>query len=277
MAQSVPPIIVASQPGRFTPKHLAYAAEVRAALPDPLLAAARDPLGAVSLVYAMLLSADWATRVKQIEQLQSSCEPGLIAEIQKLSEQLSALPSEGRLPLLVLCLPTLRGLSPSQYTNFKANMEKIIQMDGGIDLLEFARQKLLLRHLEPHFTKQATRVVQYYAWQPLLSDAAILLSALAYAGQETPAEAAKAFDIGWAQLRAAQQWSLLNPDDASVSQLDTALDRLSKASPFIKKSMLNASAYTVAADDKVCPREAELLRAVADVLDCPIPPFIEGV
>ena len=41
--------------------------------------------------------------------------------------------------------------------------------------------------------------------------------------------------------------------------------------------MLNACAYTVAADDKVCSREAELLRAVADALDCPIPPFIEGV
>ena len=181
------------------------------------------------------------------------------------------------MPLLFLCIPTLRGLSPSQYANFKANIEKIIQTDGVVDVLEFAWQKLLLRHLEPHFTKEATRMIQYYAWQPLLSDAAILLSALAYAGQETPAEAATAFDIGWEQLRAAERWALLGPEDSSVAQVDTALDRLTKASPFIKKSMLNACAYTVAADDKVCPREAELLRAIADVLDCPIPPFIEGI
>lgn len=277
MAQSVPPANMASRPGRFTPKHLAYAAEIRAALPDVLVTAARDSLGAISLIYAMLLSADWATRVAQIEQLKSSCEPGILAEIEKISGQLSAMPSEVRLPLLFLCIPTLRGLSPSQYANFKVNIEKIIQTDGVVDVLEFAWQKLLLRHLEPHFTKEATRMIQYYAWQPLLGDAAILLSALAYAGHETPTEAATAFDIGWEQLRAADRWALLSPEDAGVAQLDPALDRLTKASPFIKKSMLNACACTVAADDKVCPREAELLRAIADVLDCPIPPFIEGV
>ena len=205
----------------------------------------------------MLLSADWATRFAQIEQLKSSCEPGILAEIEKVSGELSAMPSEGRLPLLFLCIPTLRGLSPPQYANFKANIEKIIQTDGVIDVLEFAWQKLLLRHLEPHFTKEATRMIQYYAWQPLLSDAAVLLSALAYAGQETPAEAATAFDIGWEQLRAAERWALLSPQDASVAQLDTALDRLTKASPFIKKTMLNACAYTVAAAS--CPASSVIL------------------
>jgi len=277
MSQGVRPGTVAGRAGSFTPKHLAYAAEIRAALPEPLVSEARDSLGAVGLVYALLLSSDPATRASQIEQLKSTCEPGLFAEMDKASAQLAALPLEARLPLLQLCLPTLRGMSPQQYLNFKGNVQKIIEADGFIDFVEFAWQKLLLRNLEPHFTKEATRVIQYYAWQPLLGDAAILLSALAYAGQETDDETAKAFEIGWAQIRTPLPYALLSRQECSVDQIDTSLDRLAKASPFIKKRMLDACAYTVASDEKICPPEAELLRAVAEVLDCPLPAFIEGV
>jgi tellurite resistance protein len=31
----------------------------------------------------------------------------------------------------------------------------------------------------------------------------------------------------------------------------------------------------VAADGVIQPREAEMLRAVADALDCPVPPFLQ--
>ena len=37
---------------------------------------------------------------------------------------------------------------------------------------------------------------------------------------------------------------------------------------------LNACAETVAADNIIQEREAEVLRAIADAFDCPIPPFI---
>ena len=38
-----------------------------------------------------------------------------------------------------------------------------------------------------------------------------------------------------------------------------------------------ACAHTVAADGQVLYREAELLRAIADTLDCPIPPFVRAL
>jgi uncharacterized tellurite resistance protein B-like protein len=56
--------------------------------------------------------------------------------------------------------------------------------------------------------------------------------------------------------------------------VDAALNRLCQAVPQIKKNVLNACAQTVAADGVIQEMEAELLRAIADTLDCPIPPFI---
>jgi hypothetical protein len=55
------------------------------------------------------------------------------------------------------------------------------------------------------------------------------------------------------------------------------LRRSTQAAPSVKKNVLLACAQTVAADGKVLDREAELLRAIAGALDCPIPPFVEAL
>jgi uncharacterized tellurite resistance protein B-like protein len=45
--------------------------------------------------------------------------------------------------------------------------------------------------------------------------------------------------------------------------------------PTIKKNLIEACVHTVGADGVMTENEAELLRAVADTLDCPIPPFVQ--
>jgi uncharacterized tellurite resistance protein B-like protein len=63
-------------------------------------------------------------------------------------------------------------------------------------------------------------------------------------------------------------------EQCELSHLDRALARLSESVPQIKKNVLNACAETVVADGIIQEREAELLRAIADALDCPVPPFL---
>jgi hypothetical protein len=104
------------------------------------------------------------------------------------------------------------------------------------------------------------------------------LSATAYAGQDDPAQARAAFASGAESLgriaRCEIPW--LPPDECDLSHLDAALQRFSQAVPQIQKNVLNACAQTVAADGVIQPREAELLRAIADTLDCPVPPFLQS-
>jgi uncharacterized tellurite resistance protein B-like protein len=68
--------------------------------------------------------------------------------------------------------------------------------------------------------------------------------------------------------------SLLPQAACELDQVDAALNRLSQAVPQIKKNVLDACAQTVAADGVIQEMEAELLRAIADTLDCPMPPLI---
>ena len=67
---------------------------------------------------------------------------------------------------------------------------------------------------------------------------------------------------------------LLPESQSDLKQVDRSLDRLGRAVPQIKKTVLLASAHTVAADGRIDSREAELLRAIAETLDCPLPPFV---
>jgi uncharacterized tellurite resistance protein B-like protein len=65
-------------------------------------------------------------------------------------------------------------------------------------------------------------------------------------------------------------------DQCELSQVDVALTKLNQAVPQIKKNLLNACVQVVAADGVIQEMEAEMLRAVADTLDCPMPPFLQS-
>jgi len=118
--------------------------------------------------------------------------------------------------------------------------------------------------------------IQYYALKPLLPDCAVVLSALAYLGQDEPDKIQVAFQQGAQPLSYAArvELQLLPENECELEQVDQALNRLCQAVPQIKKNLLNACVQTVAADGVIQEMEAELLRAIADTLDCPIPPFI---
>jgi len=64
-----------------------------------------------------------------------------------------------------------------------------VESDGEIDLFEYVLQKIVLRHLTPHFLQAASRSFSITRIKPLAPDCAVLLSALAYvarrAGQKS--------------------------------------------------------------------------------------------
>ena len=92
-----------------------------------------------------------------------------------------------------------------------------------------------------------------------------------------PAAVRKAFATGAPYLRAPDDGdlALLPREQCGVDQIDAALNRLALAVPTIKKNLIEACVHTVGADGVMTESEAELLRAVADTLDCPIPPFVQ--
>jgi Zn-dependent protease with chaperone function len=277
-ALPAPAILAAAlmpQVGIPTPEHLRYAAGLRAALPDTLVEATRDSLGATALVYSFLLGAEETLRASQLQYLGEHVSTAVGQETTRLVPATAGLPPGEKLALVDLALPALRRLSPAQYQQFLATVKWLVESDQQIDLFEYTLQKIATRHLAPHFEPLRKTVTQYYALRPLVRECVVLLSILAHVGHEEAARKEAAFRTGAQALNLTEPMVfLLDSAECNLAQVDAALTRLNQAAPSIKRGVLNACALTVAADGMIQEKEAELLRAIADTLDCPIPPFI---
>jgi Zn-dependent protease with chaperone function len=278
---AMPPVIrsrsVLPNLGKPTPLHLKYAEQLRDSLPETVKAAAREPLDAVALIYAMLLSPDETTRTTQLAELAKRVDPAIKGKTIALYPDASTAATHARLPIVNLALGALRQLRPEQFNQFSQTLQWLIESDGKIELFEFVLQKIVLRHLASRFSGARPPVAQYYTLKPLVPDCAVVLSALANVGSSDAGEIQKAFATGAPYLRAPDGADLaqLPCEQCGVDQIDAALNRLAQAVPTIKKNLIEACVYTVGADGVMTETEAELLRAVADTLDCPIPPFVQ--
>lgn len=264
--------------GTLDTDRIAYAAALLDELPPQLREAAREPASARALVLALLLDPERAIRVRQLEELRGAADPAAAEEAQGLAARLAVLPPEVRIPVLDLALPALRRMSPEQYRSFRASVDALARADGRISLFEYALHRMLLRHLDPHFGDAKKPVVQYYGLQRLTEEASCLLSLLVRAGHGgDEEEAARAFAAASAELsEAGAEVSLQPRESCDLKSFDRALDELSLAAPRLKKRVLQAAVAAVAHDREVTVQEGELLRAVADGLDCPVPPFLRA-
>lgn len=262
--------------GNPTPLHLRYAVELRESLPENVRAAARDPKGATALLYTLLLSDDESTRATQLAELARRVVPAIHDQTVALSSEVSPLAERARLPLVNLALPALRQMRADEFQKFNDTLVWLIESDEQIILFEFVLQKIIQRQLEPHFTRARPAPTQYYTLKPLAPDCAVLLSALAHTGQTEPAEIAKAFESGATYVRAAGvSLTLRSREECRLIEINNSLDRLAQAVPQIKKNLLAACVQVVGADGVIQESEAELLRGIAETLDCPMPPFLK--
>ena len=201
-----PPVIrphsVLPNMGNPTPLHLHYAEQLRDSLPDSVKAAAREPLDAVALIYAMLLSSDETARATQLAGLAQRVDPAIQQKTAALFPDVARAATHAHLPMINLALGTLRHLNADQFTQFSQTLQWLIESDGKVELFEFILQKIVLHHLAPQFGQAPRAVVQYYSLKPLVPDCAVLLSALANVGSNDAAEIQKAFATGMPYLRA---------------------------------------------------------------------------
>ena len=260
---------LADRVGKLDQAHLDFATLLVKAIPTELREAARDAAGARGLIAAMLLSDDKAARTLQDEALAQK-DPLAADAAEAFVGPLRRLGPPARLPLVDLCLPALRRLDGPTRTKFLQVLDLLIGADDRVEPFEYALYKLVEQHVGPDGNRNKT--VRYQSVGEVADAAGTLLSALAAAGSDDAAGAAAAYKAGIGRLR---QGQIAYSRQFSPPTLNAALNRLSQASPTVKRELIDAAAATVAADGVVTVEEAELLRAFGAVLECPLPPFIE--
>jgi Zn-dependent protease with chaperone function len=262
-----------AQVGNPSAADLSLASGLVRDLPRGVTDAARDPLGACALVYALLLADDPALREWQMKRLRETAAGPAFEDLQKL-EPLPVLGDRARkLPLLDLALAGLRRMNRPQFERFNTTLEELIASDGFLDLFEFTLRRVMRRHLAIYFGLSLPFASQPVSIAAAKHECLVLLSCLSRQGhKDDPVRALAAFRAGWRELLLPKGPD--GPLEQSACRLDAlelALDRLSLLSFPFKKRVLTACVAAISADGEVRVEEAELLRAVSDTLDCPVP------
>jgi Zn-dependent protease with chaperone function len=266
------PAVVTASIGALTEDHFRRAQALLEMLPAGLRDTTRAPDTAIPLVYALLSTGAPALRERQSALIAQHSGAAHRTATQTILPLLADLDEAAKLPLFQLCLPALRTLDTATLDRFVTTLDELVHADAEVSAFEFALQKMLLRQLTLARASKPRTPVQFHSFQPLADDIAVVLSALAHAGSTDPARVSLAFAAGVGQLPLiATHLALASADACSLEKLDTALDRLAGAALPIKQRVLAAAAQTIGADHTVTAREADLYRAIAAAIDCPVP------
>ena len=147
-------------------------------------------------------------------------------------------------------------------------MARLIRADGQVELLEWTLLRIVERNLAP-----SRRLSGHFHLLEVLDDAQVLLSFLAHAGT-VPTDQAQAALAKAASELPYTVLNLLPATQCDLKALEAALKRLNQLQPLQKPRLLKAMARCIEHDGRIEVAEAELLRAVADLLDCPMPPLL---
>jgi Zn-dependent protease with chaperone function len=252
---------------------ISYARELIAEIPDDIKEAAREPYGARAVIYTLLLDSLRDVRERQLQHLQTHADPDVLVLTHKLVEQMRGLDIKYRLPLIDIVIPALKQLSLNQYQVFRDNLVALIEMDSRVELLEWSLQKILFSHLDEQFFELGHAKKRYTHAGQLKKEIELLLSVMAYAGDQDQAETESAF-MAAAKILEIDGLQLVGKERISLPVLDRALQKLAGLRPLAKPQLLVACATSALHDQIISPLEVEILRAFADVLDSPMPPII---
>jgi len=262
---------VLEQIGQPTASHLTYAKKLIASIPSRLRDFAHDPYTARAAVYAMLLAEDAKQRRPQLELLQQAADPNVFRETLDIQPMMRELSSELRLPLVDIMVPALKELSRQQYEAFVKNVAVLIKSDQQISLFEYTLHRVLLTHLQATFGQAEPQPVKFRKSSQLRDECACVLAQLVRFGTHADRQAVFGQAI---EAVLGEAYPMPEEKACRLSHFDKALRRLRLASPAIKKALLTACVECVLADGQLTIHEVEAMRAIADAMDCPMPPLL---
>lgn len=240
-------------------------------LPPPLLEAAHEPADARAVLVGLLLSRVPGHRASQ--QVAIASDPGLLRAVQRLAPWCDGVPDADLLALVDLCIPAICNLSPTQYAAFRERLTAVMLADRRVDLREWVIRTVLLRHVEARFRRDRPPRSGSDRLERHRPAVAAILSVLARAGHDEDGAAAAAYRDGVSSLG----WPALPPlprEQCTLDAIETAARTLAGTRMRERQRLLKAAAAVIAHDGEARPIETQVLRAVGDLLDCPIPPVL---
>ena len=263
---------IIDQVGTVKEEQVELAREIMAGIPAVLRQASEEPYGARAIIYGLLISTNVDIATQQRKILTQFADPAVAEQSKELQDEFASLATYARLPLLELTIPALQELSAPQYQQFSKVVQALIAADKKVDLKEWILQRLVMQKLDEYFGFRERPKAKHAYLGAVKTEAEIILSLVAYTEHKDSTVAEQAFNAGKSEVGAgALQFA--PREQLQLENLNAAIDELEKLKPLLKPRILKACAACIMYDNEASIRGQELLRTIASVLDCPMPPL----
>ena len=262
---------IAAMTGVPGPQHLAFAVALRQALPEALRVSAGAPEQARALLLALVSSDEVTLREKQLQLIDRQLGSSAVAAVRDAAPAADALPALQRLPAILQLFPALRALPQSERQALAGLLHDMVRADGRISVFEYSLEKLASRALSAQSASQAPH--GRLGIEQRAGQLGIVFAVLACHGARDADQARQAYEAGIAPLlpRVRPGYAVI---EDWVPVFDRALDELRELQVMAKQLVIEGLVRTIAHDEWLAAEEAELLRAICAVLECPLPPVL---
>jgi len=252
-----------------------FAQRLLATLPSGLRARLAEPESASAVVVALVLASQDSVRAGQLAAARAAGVGALAESAQAVAPALRALGPAFHLPIVDLALPALKSAGAEVRRKLVVALETLIHADRRVSLHEFIVLTLVRTQLAP---PAKGTPIRFRSVGEVQSEAALVLSLIAHAGRRIDAQAA--WSLGGAFRAGAQEMGLQASAPAareslSADAIGAALETLRTLAPLAKAVLVKGFFAAVTFDGTIRTQEAELMRLIGAVLDCPLPPLLD--
>lgn len=274
-AAGTPPLAMApalaASVGQPTPANLALAVRLHDSIPPNVRDLLRTPAGARVVTYGIMISGtDTAHEEAALQQVATGDSEKTAARVRANLPEFRRLGTRLHLPCHDLALVALRELSSSEKVAFLDVLNRLARIDNRLTVREYVLLSLMRKYLTP--ATSASRPVRHRSYTSVGGELNSVISLLCHAagGAEASrvdlhARLMRGFGVG--------SPALLPATSLGAGVLHDALTALAGLSPLLKKPLLDACIDCISHDGRLQVAEVELVRAIGEALDCPIPPL----
>ena len=233
--------------------------------------------GASAVMVASLLAPKEVVMEGQVAAVRGIGQEALAERAKSLVPLLAGLGRAFDLMLIDLCLPAIKAGTDADKRRLIAALEAVIHADRRVSLHEFVVLTLVKTQLAPRAKPGAVKTKPLVA---VRAEVILALSLVAYAGRKPGADPAldreveAAFAAGTVVVGMGGA-QLIPKSEFSLDAAGAALANLMSVAPLAKAILVKALFAVVSADGTIRLMEAELMRLIGAVLECPLPPLIE--
>ncbi len=224
--------------------------------------------GTLAYLYALLLDRD--RDIAQLNYLATLEEPAIIAQIERIRSTVNNIPPSQRLASIDLHITNIRDT---------AHEPRLLKCaDGMVDLLppdnwHTAVVYLILHHRLAPTTNTPPEI--YHSIEDVWAETINILGTLARLTNSKPQDIAYSFEAALMRLPKHQSSQAKMPPELTWREFQTDLSKIAAATLKVKQTLIAAGLEIFTNQRQIPISSADLMRSIAILLDCPIPPRLD--